>query len=376
MEPLADTGRLAQAATWEQLGVDWPAGQEQTLVCCRVVAETHDVRSFHFRREDGAPLRFEPGQYITLALEIAGQRLARCYTVSSPPTRPFTFSITVKRVPGGPVSNWLHDHLQPGGRLQATGPAGSFTPTAHPAHKLLYLSAGSGITPLMSMLRASLDLGESMDLVFVHSARTPADIVFREELAALARLSEGLRVIAVCEALGDERSWPAPLGRLSLALLRQQVPDFLERAVFACGPEGYMRAAQALLAEAGHAPERYHQESFNIGTGPGGPDAPDAPDAPAEPASQPAGTGFTVRLAKSQKSFTVAPTQSLLAAVRQSGTAIASSCQQGVCGSCKTMLLDGAVRMAHQGGIRQREIDKGWRLLCCSYPQTDVVLDL
>ncbi|MBL3931311.1 hybrid-cluster NAD(P)-dependent oxidoreductase, partial [Bacteroides thetaiotaomicron] len=87
--------------------------------------------------------------------------------------------------PGGVMSNWLHDTMRPGGRMLAYGPSGSFTPTAAPAAKLLYLSAGSGVTPLMSMTRASIDLGLDLDIVFVHSARTPADIVFRNELQRL-----------------------------------------------------------------------------------------------------------------------------------------------------------------------------------------------
>src|SRR6201996_6345146 len=95
---------------------------------------------------------------MTYAFEIGGETVHRCYTISSSPTRPDTISITVKRVPGGPVSNWLHDNLRPGMAVRATGPMGVFSAMEHPARKYLFLSGGSGITPLMSMTRSYRDL--------------------------------------------------------------------------------------------------------------------------------------------------------------------------------------------------------------------------
>lgn len=374
LESMPISDRLMQAATWEQGLIDWPSGQEKAVTCCRVVLETSDVKSFYFRTGDGVPFRFEPGQYVTITAEIEGKLVSRCYTISSPPTRPYTFSITVKRVPGGPVSNWLHDNLSPGHMLRAFGPAGDFTPTSNPANKLLFLSAGSGITPLMSMTRAGIDLGQDLDVVFLHSARTPGDIVFRKELSEFARLAQNMRVLHVCESFGDERDWSGPVGRLSLELLQQFVPDFKEREAFACGPDGYMKAARELLERGGHDPSHYHQESFNLG-------APSVEPIPTEVVETPSATpassrAFSVRLAKSNRTFEIDPSQTVLSAVKKSGGAIASSCQQGICGSCKTLVLEGSVEMKHQGGIRQREVDKGFRLLCCSYPTSDLVLDL
>lgn len=372
MDTLPVGNRLVLPDTWQQCGVEWPSGEEKRLVCCRVIDETHDVKTFLFTTEEGLPFRYEPGQFVTITVNVQGQRVSRCYTVSSPPTRPYTFSITVKRVPGGVVSNWLHDHLQVGHTLQATGPAGDFTAPSHPAEKLLYLSAGSGITPTMSMLRSSIDLGQDLDIVFVHSARTPKDIVFRQELSLLSHLSARLRVIHVCESFGDERDWSGLLGRLSLDTLAQYVPDYREREVFVCGPGGYMQAVQALLLQGGHDPKRYHQESFNIDVAPPASEVPAVSKADGDAAVK----SFTVRLTKSQKEFQLEAGRTVLSGVKQAGCAIATSCQQGVCGSCKTLLVEGNVQMKHQGGIRQREVDKGWRLLCCSYPESDLVLDL
>lgn len=363
--------RFNNASTWERADAQWPNHEQRTLVCARVSDETHDVRTFVFHTPDGQLFSFEPGQFITVSAEIDGKEVSRCYTISSPPTRPYTLSITVKRTPGGVMSNWLHENMRAGVVLKAFGPSGVFTPSSGPTAKSLYLSAGSGVTPLMSMTRAALDLGPNRDIVFVHSARTPEDIIFRNELSTLCGLSEQLRVIHICEALGNEPDWAGPVGRLNLDLLKELVPDFRDREVFICGPGGYMDASRKMLLEGGHDPARYHQESFNFA---------ETVECAEEPASTTAAetecAGYTVRLARSGREFTMDGTQTVLVAARKAGVPLPSSCSQGICGTCKTKVLEGSVDMKHNGGIRPREIEKGMRLMCCSRPTSDLVLDL
>ncbi|WP_103309503.1 MULTISPECIES: hybrid-cluster NAD(P)-dependent oxidoreductase [unclassified Pseudomonas] len=361
--------RFTDPATWGTFGAQWHSGEQKTLQCCAVRQETHDVKTFIFRCADFSALSFEPGQFITISPVIGGQTIARCYTLSSSPTRPFAFSITVKRVPGGAVSNWLHDHLKPGDNLKACGPAGSFTPVGHPATKLLYLSAGSGVTPLMSMTRAACDMAGNLDIVFVHSARTPTDIIFHGELTRMQAAMPGLRVISVCEGLGDTAQWQQPIGRLDLSLLSQHVPDYQEREIFTCGPQGYMEAVKSLLREAAFDFAHYHQESFDIA-------ALNEEPLIEQAASLNQQDVFTVTLSRSGKTFSMPGNQTVLSAARKAGAIVPSSCSQGICGTCKTALLQGTVDMHHNGGIRQREIDKGLRLLCCSKPTSDLVLDL
>lgn len=361
--------RFTDAETWGAFGSQWNSGEQKTLQCCAIRQETHDVKTFIFRCADFCALSFEPGQFITISPIIAGQTIARCYTVSSSPTRPFAFSITVKRVPGGAVSNWLHDNLNPGDTLRASGPTGSFTPVGHPAKKLLYLSAGSGVTPLMSMTRAVYDMAANLDIIFIHSARTPVDIIFHEELQSMQASMPGLRVITVCEGRGDIAEWQQPIGRLDLPLLHQQVPDFKEREVFTCGPQGYMAAVKSLLKEGKFDFDHYHEESFDISVLSEEPLIEQMPSLDQQDV-------FTVTLARSGKTFSMSGSQTVLSAAKKAGAIVPSSCSQGVCGTCKTALLKGTVEMNHNGGIRQREIDKGLRLLCCSKPTSDLVVDL
>ena len=365
--------RLTQPQFWGALPARWTSDVEETLVCCQVRQETHDVTSFFFRSPAGHTFSFEPGQFVTLELELDGETINRCYTISSSPTRPHTISITVKRVPGGKVSNWLHDNLQAGAQVRVLGPSGEFTCARHPARKYLFLSAGSGITPLMSMSRAHHELSEDRDIVFVHSARTPDDIIFARELDLIAANQGNFRTSFVCERVGTRTNWPGVTGFLTLPLLKLIAPDFMEREVFTCGPAPYMKAVRELLDEAGFERKHYHEESFSFETL-----MDDAPALLAEVApdeSAPAANTFAVSFARSNREIVCGTDQHVLDAARQAGVRLPASCTQGMCGTCKVKLVSGEVEMKHNGGIRQREIDQGMVLLCCSKPLTDLVVD-
>lgn len=353
----------------------WNPGEHEALVCRAVRRETADVSTFVLSAPAPRRFAYRAGQFITIEVTAGGATYNRCYTLSSTPTRPDLVSITVKRVPGGPVSNWLHDNLRPGMLLPATGPMGEFVREAAPAPKLLYLSAGSGITPLMSMARATLDEAAEADIVFFHSARTPADIVFRAELDYFGRLNRGVRTVAVCEADGGE-AWSGPRGRLTLEILAEACPDFRERAAFTCGPNGYMAGVRAMLEGAGFPMARYHQESFSFETlAKDEPAVAEAVEA-AEPIAAPApAAGFRVHFSKSGMTVDCAADDTVLSAARKGGMRLPSSCRQGVCGTCKSKLVSGTVDMKAAGGIRPREVSQGLVLLCCSRPTSDLVVD-
>jgi ferredoxin-NADP reductase len=399
--PHRAASRVTQPRFWETLPARWDSDADDTLVCCQVRDETHDVKSFFFRAPSGRAFVFEPGQFITLELEIGDESINRCYTISSPPTRPHTISITVKRVPGGKVSNWLHDNLHAGTQVRVLGPSGEFTCARHPARKFLFLSAGSGVTPLMSMSRAHHELGEDSDIVFVHSARTPDDIIFARELDLIASNQAHFRTAFVCERVGARTNWPGVTGFLTLPLLKLIAPDFLEREIFTCGPAPYMQAVRTLLDEGGFDRRHYHEESFSFetvsevaaqlttahvadvlqhtGDALAAGRFADAREHAAgfEPASEPAGTEtrFKVSFAKSHREIECGSGQHVLDAAKKAGVRLPSSCTQGMCGTCKVKLVAGEVEMKHAGGIRQREIDQGMVLLCCSKPLTDLVVD-
>jgi ferredoxin-NADP reductase len=349
---------------------------DEWLECVRVREETPDVRSFVLRPAQARCFRYRPGQFITLSLDIDGERVNRCYTLCSSPTRPDTVMITVKRVPGGKVSNWLHEHLCPGMRLSATGPAGSFCfppgPVKVPARGQLYLSGGSGITPLMSMSRAWGDLGLDADVQFIHAARTPQDIVFADELKLLARALPRWRATLLCEGRGSTPGYSGLLGRLTLPLLRSQVPDFLEREVWCCGPAPFMAAVRTNLAEAGFDMARYHEESFSFESAKA--DAAEAAEASSDAVSGGA-KRFAITLKSRGERFECGADETILKAAQRAGVRWPFSCSSGVCGTCRTRKLAGEIEMNQGGGLRPREVAQGWMLPCCSKPLSDLELD-
>ena len=370
MSAANSSGRLGPEL-WDDVPGKLNPDSDETLVCCHVRQETHDVKSFLLRTRTPSLFRFRPGQFITLELEIDGATINRCYTISSPPTRPDTLSITVKRHPGGKVSNWLHDNLKPGSEIKALGPAGDFSCTHHAASKYLFLSGGSGVTPMMSMARTHYDLGEDKDIVFVHSARSPDDIIFQRELAVIEAGMTHFRTAYVCERSSTSEPWDGHTGFLTLQILRQITRDFAQREIFCCGPAPYMAAVRGLLAGIDFKMARYHEESFSFEVQVHA--VPQTLPPPAKPSAP--GTGFKIEFTKSGQTIECGPDQFILDAARDAGLRLPFSCSKGLCGTCKSKKLSGDVNMNHGGGIRQREIDAGMILICCSKPLSDVVIE-
>lgn len=347
------------------------------LTCVEITPITHDVTSFTFAVPDGAGLAFEPGQYLTVSVEVDGALLERCYTISSSPAQPERPTITVKR--SGPVSSWLHDRLRVGDTVRVAGPYGLFSTATHPAAKVLFLSAGSGITPLMSMTRAVRDGAGALgpvDIAFVHCARTPADIIFRQELEELS--AQGVAAVTiVCQDDSPQEAWTGPRGRLTLAALLTAAPDVLDREVFTCGPPAFMAAVGEHLDLIAADPARRHQESFLLDAGMPKP----GPGADARlgeglgGSSGEAGVSHRVTFRGSGRTIDCPAGTSVLVAAAEAGLSMPSSCGEGVCGTCKSTLLSGQVDMRHAGGIRPREINDGKFLPCCSTPLGDLEVD-
>ena len=184
----------------------WANGRH-IVRCVKVIQETWDVRTFCFMADQPILFFFKPGQFVTLELEIDGQPIMRSYTISSSPSVPYSFSVTIKRVPGGKVSNWLHDTLHEGQELAVHGPVGLFNAIDFPSPKVLYLSGGVGITPVMSMARWFYDTNANVDMTFIHSARSPKDIIYHRELEHMASRIDNFSLHLICEKHGLGEPW-------------------------------------------------------------------------------------------------------------------------------------------------------------------------
>ncbi|MCW4465957.1 iron-sulfur cluster-binding domain-containing protein [Glutamicibacter sp. MNS18] len=241
--------------------------QEFTAECVETVPEAGGMMTFVFRRTDGAPLAFRAGQYLNIAFPVHGpdgDSVDRSYSISSAPTQPWTFNITVKRERQGLVSPWVHENVKPGTVLDMLGPVGAFhLPDAERRARFLFLAAGAGITPIMSMVRTIHSLPGQADVVVLYHGAEPGGFGFSKELEYIAAVDERLKVFY---SLGDRSvpgNWEWMLGRLTCQMIDQVAPDANGRQVYACGPEGYLNNAADLLGQVGVDETSIHMEFFS-----------------------------------------------------------------------------------------------------------------
>lgn len=351
------------------------------LVCTERWNETVDVVSFRFQA--GEPMKFDykPGQFMTFVLEINGEQVCRSYTLSSSPSRPYSLMVTIKRVAGGLLSNYLIDHLQPGQRVRVLPPTGQFNLVDIPATKYLFLSAGCGITPMYSMSRYLTDTQIDADIAFVHSARSDADIIFKSSLETMAnhfnafKLSYALESAAASLLFSPKISFD--IGRLTAQMLQTLVPDVAERTVYLCGPEPYMQAVKALLAEFNFDMNRLHHESFATAEKAARNQLMQAKSSKTDENPQ-AGAFIlpTFNLAIGDRSTRLTQGQSLLEGIESEGLPIIAACRSGVCGACKCQVLEGETVSTSVMTLSAAEIDAGFVLACSTTLTSDVTLKL
>lgn len=332
----------------------------RACVCTDRIQETGDVVTFVFRMTDGGVFDFLAGQFVTIRFSWGDQTYARVFTIASPPTRPDHIALTIKAAADGKATRILHDHFAEGSAVEISAAAGAFTLEGRAVEKALFLCAGSGITPLMSMVRALHDDGKSLDVAFIQCARSPNDILFDHELRVLCQSMPKLRAETVCsQASGfpDHRV----IGRLDMARLARLVPDATERTVFLCGPAGFMQAMRRYLVELGVPPGQIFEEAFGA--------------APSTTSKAPS-TRISVAFERSGVRCDADNNATILDLAEARGIFIDTSCRMGVCGTCKIKLLDGEVGMNDMGGLSDMERQDGFVLACCSTPRGDIAVDL
>jgi ferredoxin-NADP reductase len=261
-----------------------------------------------------------PGQYVRLGVDVDGVRHWRAYSLTSPPDRrDGCITITVKAMPDGLVSSHLVRRARAGTVVHLDQACGEFTLPAPAPEKLLFVTAGSGITPVMGMLRSELD--GFQDIVVVHSAPTAADVIFAGELRALAAQWR-IRLV--------ERHTDID-GTLGVAELATLVPDLADRQTWACGPAGMLEALEAHWSERGLG-DRLHVERFR-------------------PAVLAIGEGGTVTFSASGVDVAGDGATSILDAGESAGVLMPSGCRMGICFGCVAPLREGAVRDLRTGDI-------------------------
>lgn len=343
---------------------DAPAVGESGVLTLSVVAirtETPDIKTFVFRPLGSMPA-YQAGQSMTLRLSLDGETVHRTFSLASAPGRDDTLAMTIKAHASGRATRWLHECLAVGDIIEGRSPRGRFTIAARQTGRVALLSAGSGASPLMAMLRHLADSAPETDVHWLHVARTPADILFADELADLQRAMPNLKAALVVSR--PQPGWFGFSGRLGRRLVSVAVPDFGRREVFCCGPAGFMEEARLIHAAEGGNRGHFHVEHFGAVV-------------PAAPLPVPVGapeTGFAIRFGDRQ--FTARADETLLQAATRQTIVIPCGCASGMCGTCRVALVAGEVAMHHEGGISAEEEAQGYILACSSRPRSDVTIAL
>jgi len=333
------------------------------------VAITFEVPE-HLREE----FRFVAGQHVSLRCTIAGDDVRRNYSICVPATSG-KLRVGVKRLPGGVFSSYAMDRLRVGDTLEVMTPSGSFSTPLHAQQAKHYgaVAAGSGITPLLSIISTALEVEPASRATLIFANRTTASIMFLEELEDLKNtyLDRFQMVHVLGQELQDAELLSGRLDpeRLTALLDRLVLGDDVDEW-FLCGPLPLTDSVREVLRTRGVDDARIHRELFHADAAP--PKPPPRGDVAAD-----TGTDVTVVLDGRGTSFTLAPgtVPVLDAALRLRGDA-PFACKNGVCGTCRAKLVEGTVDMAQNFALEEDELDNGYVLACQSYPTSDrVVLD-
>ena len=328
------------------------------LLLAKIQRETHDTVTLRFLLPKERRLRAKPGQFLTFHWIVDGRRVVRSYTVSSSPNKNDYVEITPKRTENGCVSVFLNERATPGLSVEARGPYGHFCFDEKLHKNIVLIAAGSGITPMIAILRYIGDLRLSTSVRLLYCVRTAADIIFQSELARLERAIPDFRY-KVCLSR-PHPEWTGASGRLAAESVSQLIVDMNSSTFFLCGPKRFMENAQDILVTLGASDHQILQESFG--------------ERPAESHPLDNRQSETVVFIHSQKTCQASIGSTLLDVAERNGVQIPYGCRQGQCGTCATQVLSGEVHMNAQAGLTSEQKNAGYVLPCVSHAKGTVVL--
>ncbi|MDG1995422.1 MAG: iron-sulfur cluster-binding domain-containing protein [Emcibacteraceae bacterium] len=324
----------------------WKSGG--LLECTNITAESADVNNYSFKDPDGAGFQFKPGQHISIRLPLESGDEYRTFTICSTPTRADEITLTVKTNRPNGATSWMRDNIKIGSTYSAVGATGLFNLIDYPCEKLLLISAGSGITPMMSMVRWLSDRQDDLDVTFIHYAKNSDEYLFSDELS---KITENYMPLTFYQ-IPTDRADGEIHGRPSIEQISSLI-DVGDQQVFCCGPGGFMDAIKDILLKGGLNPDHYHQESFGTDI--------------IEDATSPIDENAEIITVKfKDKTFKARRGETLLSALRENKIVVPTGCKSGMCGTCQMKLINGTVEMNQMGGLSEQQIETGSILACCS----------
>ena len=345
-----------------------------------VVRETPDAITVNFWHPINEVIRYQPGQFLTFTLSVNNTTVRRSYSMSSSPHVDAALSVTVKRLPGGLVSNHLCDFLKEGDVLETLEPLGTFVPKLDAAAQRLHvlIGAGSGITPLFSMVKSILHVEPKSHLWLIYGNRNEESIIYKAHLDAMTAVYKDR--LTVTHVLSQpSANWTGQRGRINQSTLLKLMEKFpagnLQSAdYYLCGPDGLLDEVRSALSVFNVPAGQLHKESFQTAT------TAQAVGTVLDGQSAPAPNGkqdITVLYEGNEYTFAVAPHQTILEAALELDIDLPYSCQAGMCTACLGKCVSGKVSLDEEDGLSESEIKAGYILTCVAHPASaNVVIEI
>lgn len=345
------------------------------LTVKEIIQETKDAISIVFNQPAEGKIHYKAGQFLTIITPVQGKEVRRAYSLCSSPFVDQDLAVTVKRVDNGLMSNWLPDNLKAGAKLKVMEPMGQFTTEFSKTNKrhIIMFAGGSGITPLMSIIKSTLAEEPDSICSLIYCNRDIDSIIFKNELDKMQTEDEGrLHVIHILD--NAPMNWQGYSGLLNhdmLTKLFERIPDWgIDKTTYLmCGPEGMMKNVDTLLEARKIAKEKIFKESFVQGT-----IDKDTKKAPAAGVEELKAREVTIRYDGQEYKVMVPPNKAILETALDQGIDLPYSCQSGLCTACRGKALSGKVKLDEEEGLSKSERDEGYVLTCVGHPLTDDVV--
>jgi ring-1,2-phenylacetyl-CoA epoxidase subunit PaaE len=326
----------------------------------QIIVEKYNVKTFLFERIDGHVLHYRAGQFLTFLIESNGHITRRSYSMSSAPAVDTFPAITIKRVPNGAVSRFWLDHVKVGDVFQSLEPSGRFIlDDSNPLPRdIVLIGAGSGITPIFSILKQALVEEQQSRITLIYANRNERHALFVDQLTEWQkRYSDRLKIIHIHSQPNDD--WEGMRGRINNTRLEQLVPQSLNYSVadakfFICGPYELMRSVEITLHYMGFGASQIRKENFVIDKLP-----------PPPPVSNPHTINLSFRGIEYR--LLVPAHTTVLDAALQNGIKLPYSCKGGRCATCAGICTAGSLHMSFNEVLTDRDLEEGWVLTCASY---------
>jgi len=341
-----------------------------------IIQETKDAISIVFEHPAAGKISYKSGQFLTLIVSIGGKEVRRAYSLCSSPFMDDHLAVSIKRVDNGLMSNWIPDNLKSGATVKVMEPMGQFTTEYSKDKKrhLILFAGGSGITPMMSIIKSLLAQEPDSIVSLIYCNRNVDSIIFKNQLTMLETIYEGrLQSVHVLdEAPMNWQGYSGLLNHDMLVKLFERIPNWgIDKSTYLmCGPEGMMRNVESILNEHNIPKGKVFKESFVAGTIAKDEKKESASDAKAENKAR----EVTIRYDGQEYKILVQPNRAILETALDAGIDLPYSCQSGLCTACRGKALSGKVKLDEEEGLSQSERAEGYVLTCVGHPLTDDVV--